>query len=136
MQSQSAATMIQEVPALTTGEIQIDIEAAGLSSVRRIAVVGGGVSGVVTARIFLQEGFEVTLFESAGSLAGVWRENYQGYGVQTPAALYEFPDEPLPPGSDFTKGPVMAEYIQSYAKKHGVAAVAQLEAEVLSMEQV
>jgi len=86
---------------------------------KQVAIIGGGVSGVVTARVLMSEGHEVVLFE-ASDLGGVLAENYTGFGVQTPANLYEFPDEPLPPGSDFTAGPVMKNYIEDYAAKHGV----------------
>lgn len=86
---------------------------------KKVAIIGGGVSGVVTARVLLSEGHDIVLFEPS-SLGGVWAENYAGFGVQTPANLYEFPDEPLPSGSDFTRGPVMKKYIEDYAQKHGV----------------
>jgi len=117
---------------------------------KRAAIVGGGVSGIVTARVLLSEGHEVTLFEaskSAGAeaapkpahpkadLGGVWAENYAGFAVQTRADCYEFPDEPLPPGSDFTPGPVMKKYIEDYATKHGVTQIVR-HAQVESVEKI
>jgi predicted NAD/FAD-binding protein len=38
---------------------------------KRIAVVGGGVAGVTTARVFKSEKYDVTLFEAGPSLSGV-----------------------------------------------------------------
>jgi cation diffusion facilitator CzcD-associated flavoprotein CzcO len=87
---------------------------------QRVAIIGGGVSGVVTARILLDEGLDVKVFEQSSQLGGVWSENYVGFGIQVPANLYEFPDERLPKGSDFCSGPIIAEYIREYAQKHGV----------------
>jgi cation diffusion facilitator CzcD-associated flavoprotein CzcO len=88
--------------------------------VRSVAIIGGGVSGVVTARVLLDDGLDVTIFEQSAELGGVWAENYVGFGIQVPANLYEFPDEPLPQGSDFCSGPVVADYIRKYAQKHRV----------------
>ncbi|NQY36024.1 MAG: NAD(P)/FAD-dependent oxidoreductase [Alteromonadaceae bacterium] len=88
-------------------------------NIASVAVIGAGVSGIVTSRILLSEGHDVVVFE-ASDIGGVWAENYAGFGVQTPANLYEFPDQPLPKGSDFTPGPEMNEYIRNYADKHKV----------------
>lgn len=91
----------------------------------KVCIVGGGVSGVSAARVLLAEGVDCTLFEKSGSLGGVWASNYYKYGVQTPAALYHFPDGPIPE-EDFTPGPVVNKCIQDYADKHGIMKIAKL----------
>lgn len=107
------------------------IEINGVSSV---AIVGGGVAGIVTARILLDEGVDCTLFECTDKLSGVWAENYVGFGIQVPSPLYEFPDEPLPEGWDFCSGPMISSYIQQYAAKHGVYDVTKFNTRVTSIK--
>ena len=112
---------------------------------KSVCVIGGGVSGVVTARVLLSESnkpmdpnrkLKVTLFEKTSKIGGVWADNYTGFGIQVPAALYEFPDERLPANCDFAKGEVIEEYIKNYAAKHGVTEekdVVRMNSEVLSI---
>jgi len=104
------------------------------SNVGRVAVIGGGVAGVVTTRIFLEEGIDTTLYECTDKLGGVWAENYVGFGIQVPSALYEFPDEPLPEGWDFCSGVMIGNYIEQYARKHGVTGVAELNTRVTEIQ--
>ena len=45
---------------------------------KRIAIIGGGVTGLTTALLLLEQGFEVTLYEASGAeggLAGSWRRD-------------------------------------------------------------
>ncbi|KAI1171354.1 hypothetical protein F4777DRAFT_565738 [Nemania sp. FL0916] len=44
----------------------------GLSPIRTVAVVGAGISGVVSAAHLINEGLEVTVFERTGVIGGVW----------------------------------------------------------------
>ena len=41
-------------------------------------------AGLQTARALRAKGFEVTVFESAPNVGGVWRENYLNFGIQVP----------------------------------------------------
>ena len=107
----------------------------GARGFRKVCIIGGGVAGVVTARIFLDEGATVTIMECTSELGGVWSENYSGYGLQVPACLYEFPDEPLPEGSDYCVGGVIAKYIRQYAQKHGVSHHVKFKTRVTSLER-
>jgi cation diffusion facilitator CzcD-associated flavoprotein CzcO len=107
-----------------------------VSNVETVCVIGGGVSGVVTARVLLDEGVNVTVLEKTSKLGGVWAENYAGFGVQTPCALYHFPDEKLPDEWDFTAGPMLNNYIYQYAQKHGVLDAVKFECDVTAIEPV
>lgn len=64
----------------------------------------------------------------------MWAGNYYDFGIQAPASLYAFPDEPLG-AEDFAKGNVVHEYVQNYAKKHGIYEVAKLETNVVSLDR-
>src|SRR5262249_5870000 len=77
-----------------------------LSSIRRVAIIGAGASGLATARILLAQGLDCTLFERRPTLGGVWADGYLNFGVQVQRELYEFPDWPLPAdAANFTPGP-------------------------------
>ena len=45
-----------------------------LSTIDRVAVIGAGISGVVTAAHLLKAGLEVTVFERNQEAGGVWYE--------------------------------------------------------------
>ena len=84
------------------------------SHVKRVAVIGGGVAGLNTARALTARGIKVVMFEKETEVGGVWRSNYSGYGLQVPANLYAFLDYPMTSVSSWTY-PTGAQ-IQSYIK--------------------
>ncbi|GAP86519.2 putative fad dependent oxidoreductase protein [Rosellinia necatrix] len=45
---------------------------AGQTPIKNVAVIGAGISGVVSAAHLLKEGFRVTVFERTGTIGGVW----------------------------------------------------------------
>jgi cation diffusion facilitator CzcD-associated flavoprotein CzcO len=86
--------------------------------VKRVAVIGGGVAGLQTARALRAYGFEPVVFEQAPEIGGVWRSNYTGFGLQVPKQLYEFPDFPFQvPEGYYPTGPEVQSYILAYADK-------------------
>jgi dimethylaniline monooxygenase (N-oxide forming) len=111
----SVATSSRPMPASTV------VGQSDLSSVRRVAIIGAGASGLATARILLAQGLDCTVFERRAALGGVWADGYLNFGVQVQRELYEFPDWPLPTGAaNFTPGPEFQEYLTSYARHFGV----------------
>ncbi|KAI0391525.1 FAD/NAD(P)-binding domain-containing protein [Xylariaceae sp. FL0594] len=66
-----------------------------LSSIKTVAVIGAGISGVVSAAHLLREGFEVTVFERTDRIGGVW---YYDEGVDRDPP---FPNT-VPPAQDWT----------------------------------
>ncbi len=78
------------------------------TEVKSVGIVGAGVAGLVTAKTLLAQGLSCTLFERESTLGGVWADGYSNFGVQVQKDLYEFPDWPLPEGTqNFTPGPVI-----------------------------
>jgi len=110
-------------------------DAAKGAAATSICIIGGGVAGVVAARVMRSANIPVTLFEKTGTLGGVWSDNYAGFGIQVPSNLYEFPDEPLPRGWDFAAGEMIHTYIRQYAQKHGVNEVARLNCAVTGISR-
>lgn len=105
--------------------------------VKRVAIVGGGVAGLQTARGLTRIGKEVTIFEKSDNVGGVWRANYDNFGLQVPRELYEFPEFPYPEGVDwekFPKGPQVQEYIERYADHFGLRSLIRFNAGVSTIQ--
>jgi phosphonate transport system substrate-binding protein len=58
----------------------------------RVGVIGCGVAGLQVIRSMKARGYEVTCFERADDIGGVWRSNYEGFGLQVGKQFYEMPD--------------------------------------------
>lgn len=102
----------------------------------KVAIIGAGVAGLTTARQFIGEGFDCTLFERNKVLGGVWSDGYLNFGVQVQRELYEFPDWPLPEGTpNFTPGPIIQKYLQDYADHFGISPKIRFEAKVTSLDE-
>lgn len=57
----------------------------------RVAVIGAGFGGVAAAVRLTRSGADVTVFERAARVGGVWRENvYPGSACDVPSFLYSF----------------------------------------------
>jgi dimethylaniline monooxygenase (N-oxide forming) len=94
--------------------------------VKKVAIIGAGVAGLQTARALSKIGKEVTIFDKADNVGGVWRANYADFGLQVPKELYEFPDFPYPSDTDwqdFPPGPQVQTYIERYAEEFGLQAM-------------
>ena len=81
----------------------------------RVCIIGAGVAGIQTADALASTGHECHVFEKHASVGGVWRENYDGYALQVPAELYEFPEIPhrVDDGS-FPDGRTVQAYIERF----------------------
>ncbi|KAF4748422.1 monooxygenase, partial [Perkinsus olseni] len=80
-----------------------------------VCVIGGGVSGIVTLRTLLAEGFDVTLLEARSRVGGVWSTGYVGQGAQSPSWFYEFSEFPVGDRYPlFMKKEDLCSYIDDY----------------------
>lgn len=97
-----------------------------VTDTKRVIVIGSGVSGLSTAKTFLQYGYRnVVILESSNEIGGVWRsDQYSGASIQTPYWLYEFPDFPWPRdlilNSHCPDQAVVQEYCRRYASQFGI----------------
>jgi cation diffusion facilitator CzcD-associated flavoprotein CzcO len=74
----------------------------------RFAVIGAGMSGVLTAIKLREAGYrDFVVYEKADRLGGTWRENtYPGIACDVPSHLYSYSFEPNPDWSHrFSPGP-------------------------------
>ncbi len=90
---------------------------------RRVGIIGAGISGLVTAKTLLEEGFQVTLFETEDEVGGVWARarRYPGVHTQNPRDTYAFSDFPMPRSyPEFPSGEQVQAYLAAYADRFGV----------------
>ncbi|MEV6874670.1 NAD(P)/FAD-dependent oxidoreductase [Amycolatopsis sp. NPDC051128] len=88
-----------------------------------IAIVGSGFSGIGLAIRLKQAGFtDITMFEQAENLGGVWRDNtYPGAACDAPALLYSYSFAPNPDWSRrFAEQPEILDYLRSCAIRYGI----------------
>ncbi|CAF1584897.1 unnamed protein product [Didymodactylos carnosus] len=59
-----------------------------------IAIVGSGAAGIVSGKVLLQDGFDVTVFDRQSELGGIWSSEGTFYDLHTqqPGPLMEFAD--------------------------------------------
>ncbi|GAA4753405.1 NAD(P)/FAD-dependent oxidoreductase [Amnibacterium soli] len=100
----------------------------------RVAIVGAGVSGLVTARTLRAVGCAVTVFEKTADLGGVWSAEraYPGISTQDDRTSYAFSDHPMPPGvADHPTGAEVRRYLEGYALEHDLGPDIRLSTEVV-----
>ncbi|CAL1283936.1 unnamed protein product [Larinioides sclopetarius] len=114
---------------------------------KRIAVIGGGYSGIASMVALKEEGcFDIVCFEKTGNYAGTWcykEETEFGVASIMPtthmvsskeiSAISNFP--PRKEYSNFMKHAQVYEYIQEYAKLHDVLKYIQFNSEVTEVKR-
>ncbi|MCV6591583.1 MAG: NAD(P)/FAD-dependent oxidoreductase [Silicimonas sp.] len=105
---------------------------------KKVAVIGGGVSGLAAAKAFDERGHRVVGFERSHDFGGVWElsRSYPGVQTQSPKALYCYTDHPMPEEyPEWPKGPQVYDYLHSYATKHNLQRLFRLNTNVAAMER-
>lgn len=62
----------------------------------KIAIIGGGISGIAAARVLMRFGHEVVIFERSARIGGVWAVVYPEVRLQNIADHYRLSDFPWP----------------------------------------
>ncbi len=91
--------------------------------IKRVCVIGAGISGLVAAKTFIEDGYQVTVFEKKSQIGGVWEDsrNYSELTTHNPRDTYCFTDYPFPQEyPEFPTAEQMRNYLQSYADSFGV----------------
>jgi len=102
----------------------------------KIAIIGAGVAGLTTAKVLVQGGHEVEIFDRAPDVGGVWSQTrrYPGLTTQSPAAQYSFSDFPMPKGfPEWPTGAQVQEYLAAYATASGLDPLLRLSTTVTSV---
>lgn len=105
---------------------------------KKVAVIGGGVSGLAAAKAFDEKGHRVCGFERSHDFGGVWElsRSYPDVQTQSPKDLYCYTDHPMPDDyPEWPKGPQVHAYLHSYAEKHNTARLFRLNTTIKTMER-
>jgi hypothetical protein len=93
----------------------------------KIAVIGAGPGGLVSAKHAIEAGFEVSVFEASDGLGGQWNTKaahsgiWPGMRTNTSRAMTAFSDFPAPPSHDLHPlAEQVHEYLRSYSDAFGV----------------
>lgn len=91
---------------------------------KKVGVIGAGISGLVTAKAFISKGYSVTVIEKAGSIGGVWEQSrsYIGVATQTTRDEYAYSDFPMPDDYPlWPSGVQVQSYLENYAAHFDIA---------------
>jgi dimethylaniline monooxygenase (N-oxide forming) len=107
---------------------------------RRVIIIGAGWYGIAAAKMYLEVNPEVslTIIDADSSIGGTWSASriYPGLCADTPSGAFEFADLSIeealgiPQWSDLT-GDVVHEYLEKYARKHGILERCKLETKIV-----
>ncbi|MGB5896868.1 MAG: NAD(P)/FAD-dependent oxidoreductase [Geitlerinemataceae cyanobacterium] len=106
--------------------------------VNTVCVIGAGVSGLASAKVFLEEGYDITVFEKQKGLGGVWEKSrtYPGLTTQSPRDTYAFPDYPMPVSyPEWPSADQIRTYLESYAQHFEITQKIRFNTEVIQVER-
>ncbi|HLO88316.1 MAG TPA: FAD-dependent oxidoreductase [Nostocaceae cyanobacterium] len=106
--------------------------------IKNICVIGAGVSGLVTAKTFLEEGYDVTVFEKKPGLGGVWEKSrsYPELTTQNTSDTYCFSDYPMPVSyPEWPTAEQVRNYLESYAQHFEVINKIKFATEVINVSR-
>ncbi|WP_432835649.1 flavin-containing monooxygenase [Dactylosporangium sp. CA-092794] len=104
----------------------------------RVAVIGAGVAGLVTAKTLLQAGHEVVVLDKTPDVGGVWSatRRYPGLTTQSAKATYGFSDYPMPREyPEWPTGEQVQQWLAGYAAHFGVERCLRLNTEVVAAQR-
>lgn len=103
----------------------------------KIAVVGAGFAGLATAKILREFEHDVTVFEKAPDVGGVWSatRRYSGLRTQNNKDSYAFSDLPMPRDyPEWPTGEQVQAYLERYVATFGLRPHLRLATEVVRAE--
>ena len=109
------------------------------TSIKSIAVIGGGPSGLVAAKSAIEEGFAATIFEKNKGLGGLWHPDFGATwdSMRTNLSKYScmFSDYPWKEGTEmFPSRHQMYQYLCSYAEAFHLSQHIQFCSEVVHLK--
>ncbi|SFD52867.1 flavin-containing monooxygenase [Streptomyces aidingensis] len=86
----------------------------------KACVIGAGPGGIVTAKVLLENGFDVTVLDKYRQVGGIWSAEgcYHGLASQASRRLFEFAD--LPNRLHYADAADTQRYLEDYARTFGV----------------
>jgi cation diffusion facilitator CzcD-associated flavoprotein CzcO len=105
----------------------------------KIAVIGAGFAGIAAAKVLTQVGHQITVFEKAPDVGGVWSSTrrYPGLKTQNNKGTYHLSDLKMPRSyPEWPRGKQVQKYLESYVAKFGLAPLFKLGVQVTHAELV
>ncbi len=109
-----------------------------MTDCRTVCVIGAGISGLVTAKVLTRDGFDVTVFEKAPTIGGVWAPSraYPGLRANGSQKSFSFSDFRYPEAADkFPTAAQVFSYLESYTEHFGLNSHIHCSTEVLSVQR-
>ncbi|EDL39193.1 flavin-containing monooxygenase 12 [Mus musculus] len=114
--------------------------------VKRIAVIGAGVSGLGAIKCCLEEGLEPTCFEKKSDIGGLWKYEeipksgnlgiYKSLTCNTSKEMTAFSDYPIPDHyPNYMHHSKMMEYLRMYARHFGLMKHIQFQTNVCNIKK-
>lgn len=103
----------------------------------QIAIVGAGFAGLAAGKVLTQFGHDVTIYEKAPDVGGVWssRRRYPGLSTQNNKGTYALPDLPMPKHyPEWPSGTQVQQYLETYARTFGLLDKTCLRTEVIGAD--
>src|SRR5688572_33505537 len=104
---------------------------------KHIGIIGAGISGLATAKAFIEQGYRVTVIEKASDIGGVWEKSrsYLGVATQTTRDEYAFSDFPMPSSyPQWPTGAQVQQYLENYAEHFNVTPHIRFQTTVTNLE--
>ncbi|CAF3096395.1 unnamed protein product [Rotaria sp. Silwood2] len=102
---------------------------------KTVAIIGAGSSGLICAKILLDDGFDVILFDRQEELGGIWSSKlaYADLHTQQPGGLMEFSD--IFDGEEFSSWQHVHDYLQKYADLFHITERIRFQTRVISISK-
>lgn len=103
----------------------------------KIGIIGAGFAGLSSAKVLSQFGHDVTVFEKAPDVGGVWSatRRYPGLRTQNNKGTYCYTDFPMPSSyPEWPSGAQVQKYLEDYANHFDLNGSIRLNTEVVSAE--
>ncbi|XP_047609997.1 putative dimethylaniline monooxygenase [N-oxide-forming] 6 [Phacochoerus africanus] len=117
-----------------------------MTMVKKVAIIGAGVSGLASIRCCLEEGLEPICFERSNDVGGLWQ--FSDHAEEGRASIYQsvftnsskemmcFPDFPYPDDyPNYMHQSKLQEYIKTFAQKKNLLRYIQFETLVSSIKK-
>ncbi|KAL9224639.1 hypothetical protein vseg_000657 [Gypsophila vaccaria] len=109
-----------------------------MANFSKIAILGGGISGLAAAKQLAK--YEPVVFEATDSLGGVWKHaSFRSTKLQTPRCDYEFSDFPWPNDREDTSFPSnheIIDYLHAYATHFDVLKFIRFDSKVVGLKYI
>lgn len=105
---------------------------------KKIAIIGAGISGLLACKHTLEKGFNPIVFEARNCAGGIWSQTLESTKLQSPKSFYQFSDFPWPPSvtETFPDHNQVVDYLQAYATRFNLFSRIKFNTRVISIDHL